>query len=156
MYNYLDIARQNVQMSLHRGGVEMSQTKYSRKLRNATWVAFLVPTVVALPMAYLLRGVAPGEHFWLVLAGGLFVVGTALWACVPWWRTMDDMQKQGHMISWYWGGLGGGLVAMIWLIAALGTKSPQGQGALTMFVGQAVGFFGFWAVWAWQRRGEKS
>lgn len=134
----------------------MSQTNYSRRLRNATWLAFLVPTAIAVPLGYLLRFVAPGEHFWLVLAGGLFVVGTTLWACVPWWRTMDDMQKQGHMISWYWGGMGAGLAMLVWLIAALGIPSPQVQGALALLVAQSVGFLGYWAMWMWRRRGDRS
>lgn len=134
----------------------MSQTSYSRKMRNATWLAFLVPIIVALPMAFLLRPIAPGEHFWLVLAGGVLVGCTALWASIPWWRTMDDMQRQGHMVSWYWGGLGGGMLALTWLIAALGMNSDQAKGAVLLFGMQALGYLGFWAVWMWRQRGEKS
>ncbi len=134
----------------------MSQSGYSRKMRRATWLAFLVPTAVALPMAQLLRGVAPGEHFWLVLAGGLAVVATALWASIPWWRRMDDMQKHGQMISWYWGGLGAGLAMLIWLIAALGLQSDQALGALALLMAQTVGFLVFWAVWMWRKRGAGS
>jgi hypothetical protein len=134
----------------------MSQPNYSRRLRNATWLAFIGGLALALPAGFLLLHVVPGERFWLVLIGGLLVGGATLWACIPWWRTMDDMQRHGHMISWYWGGMAGGLVVLAWLIAAVGMPSPQVQGALALFVGQAVGFLAFWAVWMWRQRGDKS
>ncbi|MES2698451.1 MAG: hypothetical protein V4647_02415 [Pseudomonadota bacterium] len=131
----------------------MAQTNYSRRLRKATLLAFLGPLAVALLAGSLLNHVVPGHQFWPVLIGGLLVLGATFWACLPWWRTMDDMQKQGHMISWYWGGMAGGLIVLAWLIAALGMPSAQVQGALALFVGQAVGFGIFWAVWMWRRRG---
>jgi hypothetical protein len=132
----------------------MSQTNYSRRLRKNTLLAFLLPIGLALPASYMLRYVMPGENFWVVMIGGLLILAATFWACLPWWRTMDDMQRHGHMISWYWGGVAGGLVALNWLIAALGIPSPQVQGALTLFIGQALGFFIFWAVWMWrQQRG---
>ena len=134
----------------------MAEGNYSRKLRNTTWLAFLVPVAVALPMIYLLRFVAPGEHLWLVLVGGLVFVGTAIWACIPWWRTMDDMRRQGHTVSWYWGSMGGGLAMFAWLIAALGPHSDQVMGAVMLLTGQFIGFRGFWTIWKWRQRGEKS
>jgi len=134
----------------------MSQTNYSRRLCKATWRAFLVPTAVAVPLGYSLRYVAPGDHFWLVMLGGLFVVGTALWASIPWWRTMDDMQRHGHLLSWLWGGSALGLFMLVWLIAALGMEAPQVQGALALMVAQTVGYLAFWAVWMWRQRGDKS
>ena len=132
----------------------MSQGKYSRRLRNTTLLAFLLPIALALPASYLLRFAVPGADFWPIMIGGLLVVGTTLWAGLPWWRTMDDMQKHGHMISWYWGGIAGGLVALLWLIAAIGLRSPQAQGAVALFAGQSVGFLVFWGIWMWrQQRG---
>lgn len=130
----------------------MSQTSYSRRLRKTMLLAFLLPIAIVLPASYLLY-VVPGDNFWVVLITGLLVIATTFWASVPWWRTMDDMQRQGHMISWYWGGMAGGLVVLVWLGAALGMPSPQVQGALALFVGQAVGFLIFWGVWMWRRRG---
>ena len=131
----------------------MSQSSYSRRLRKTTWLAFGAPLALALPASILLRQVIPGTHFWPVLIGGLLICGAAFWACVPWLRTMDDMQRHGHMISWYWGGMAGGVIALVWLIAALGIDSDQANGALVLFVGQALGFVLFWAVWMWRQRG---
>lgn len=134
----------------------MSQTSYSRRLRKTTLLAFLGPLALALPAGFMLRYVVPGEHFWPVLIVGLMIVAATFLACIPWWRTMDDMQRQGHMISWYWGGMAGGIIVLIGLIAALGVRSDQSQGAVALFMGQAVGFLIYWAVWMWRRRGEKS
>lgn len=131
----------------------MPKASYSRRLRWTTLLAFLALAAIALPLGYALRLVAPGEDFWPVLTAGLLIVGLTLWACVPWWRTMDGMQKHGHMISWYWGGMGGGLAVMAWLIAAIGLRREQVQGALALFMGQAAGFLMFWIVWSWRRRG---
>jgi hypothetical protein len=131
----------------------MATTSYARRVRKATWLAFIAPLALALPASYLLRFVAPGEQFWPVLIAGLAVVAATLWACVPWWRAMDDMQKHGQVLSWYWGGMAGGLVMLIWLIAAQGLRSDAAGGAVALFVGRAVGFGLFWAVWMWRRRG---
>jgi len=134
----------------------MTKTNYSRKLRRATWLAFLAPAILVLPAAFLLRGVGPGENFWLTLIVGLIVTGAGLWACLPWWRALDDMQKHGHMIAWYWGGIGGGMAMLMWLIAALGVNSEQVQGVMLVMIGNIVGFVVFWAVWMWRKRGADS
>lgn len=130
----------------------MSQTNYSRRLRRTVWLAFVLPFAVALPAAYMLRFVVPGEQFWPVLLVGLAVIGITMWAALPWWRTMDDMQRHSHMIAWYWGGMTGGLAMLIWLIAAHGMPAAQVQGGIAVLGGQAVGFLLFWAVWMWQRQ----
>ena len=72
------------------------QTGYSARLRRATWLAFGVPVLGGVGAGILVRSVAPGEHFWLVLAALLAVCALALWACLPWWSQMDDMQREGH------------------------------------------------------------
>lgn len=134
----------------------MSQTSYSARLRRATWLAFGMAPAAGIAAALLLRSVRPGEHFWQVFAGLLLVCALALWACVPWWNRLDDMQKQYHTVSWYWGGVGGGVVALMALIAASGTQSAQSLGGLSVLLGQCIAFLLFWAVWAWRRRGPTS
>ncbi|MCL6250401.1 hypothetical protein M3P36_04970 [Altererythrobacter sp. KTW20L] len=131
----------------------MSQANYSRRLRKTTLLAFLGPLALAIPSGFLLRQVVPGEQFWLVFLASLLVIGAAFWACVPWWRTMDDMQKHGHMVSWYWGGMAGGMLVLAWLVAALGLNSDQALGAVALIMGQTLGFLIFWAVWMLRQRG---
>ncbi len=134
----------------------MPQSNYSSRLRRATWLAFGVPIAIAAALSVLLRSVDPGEHFWLVLPALLAGCALALWACVPWWRQLDDMQKLGHMVSWYWGGLAGGIAMLMAVIAAYGLRSEWAAGALVALLGQLVGFLTFWAGWMWRRRGEGS
>ncbi|MEO7553730.1 MAG: hypothetical protein ABIT10_08020 [Alteraurantiacibacter sp.] len=136
----------------------MSSSNYSHKLRKVTWRSFLVPMIVAVPLAVIFNSAepGPGEHFWWVLAGILLVFAVSFAAAVPWWRTMDDMQKHGHMISWYWGGMAGGSAMFAWLVAGAGAQSDAVKGAVALLLAQVVGFLIFWAVWMWLRRGESS
>lgn len=133
----------------------MSQTQYSRRLRRVTWLSFLLPALIGVPLAVLYNSAqpGPGEHFWLVLGGMLFMFAVAFAAMVPWWRTMDDMQRHGHMISWYWGGMGGGVIMLAWLVARAGGHSDAAMGASALLAAQCVGFLIFWAGWAWRQRG---
>jgi hypothetical protein len=133
----------------------MNQTNYSSKLRRVTWLSFLLPLAVTVPLALLYKSTqpGPGEHFWLVLGGVLFLFAVTFAAALPWWRMMDDMQRQGHMISWYWGGLGGGTIMLGWLVAGAGGQSDAVKGAIALLAAQCVGFMVFWAVWMWRRRG---
>lgn len=131
----------------------MHRGNYSSRVRRATALAFILPIAASLPLGYLLRDVVPGEDFWLVLGIGLLAIVATFAACIPWRRAMDDMQRQGHMLAWYWGGMAGGLVMLIWLIAALGTQSPQAMGALALLMAEFVGFLLFWGGWMWRKRG---
>jgi len=132
------------------------QSSYRTRLRRATWLAFGIPLVAAAGASVLLRSIAPGDYFWPVLAMLWAVCALALWACVPWWKRLDDMQKQGHMLGWYWGGLGGGILALMWLVAAVGVRGELARGGLIVLMGQLVGFLLFWIVWARRRSGPSS
>src|SRR6476646_5407959 len=116
------------------------QTSYSARLRRATWLAFAGAPVAGIAGAVLLRTVRPGENFWLVFPPLVAGCGLAMWACVPWWNRLDDMRKHGHMVSWYWGGLAGGMVALMALIAGWGAQSGPALGGLAVFLGEAVAF----------------
>ena len=84
------------------------------------------------------------------------VCALAMWACVPWWNRLDDMQKHGHMVSWYWGGIAGGTVALMALIAATGTRSPLALGGLAVILGEAAAFLVCLAGWGLTRRRPKA
>jgi hypothetical protein len=121
-----------------------------------TGLAFAAAPVCGVAAAVVLRSVRPGEHFWVVFAGLVLICALAIWACVPWWNRLDDMQKQYHTVSWYWGGVGGGIVALMALIAASGAQSQASLGGLSVLLGQTVAFLVFWAVWAWRRHSPAS
>src|SRR6478735_8766921 len=110
-------------MFLHRGGRRMTQASYSTRLRRATWLAFGAAPFIGIAGGLFLRGVGPGEHFWLVFPLLLVGCGLALLACAPWWSRLDDMQRQEHLVSWYWGGTAGGLISLMALVASSGVRS---------------------------------
>jgi uncharacterized membrane protein YfcA len=134
----------------------MSQSSYRNRMRRATAIAFGVPTVIGAALGLLLRAVSPGEHFWLVFLALLAGCVLAFWACIPWWRRMDDMQKEGHLVSWYWGGIGGGIAVLMAIIAGYGLRSDQATGVLMVLTGQVAGFLLFWLFWARGRRGSQA
>jgi hypothetical protein len=134
----------------------MMQTGYGARLRRATWLAFGAAPLIGIGGALLLRSVGPGEHFWLVFPVLLAGCGLALLACVPWWHRLDDMQKQGHLVSWYWGGTGGGIVALMALVAGSGVRSDLASGGMIVLLGEAAAFLACWAFWAYGRRGPKT
>jgi hypothetical protein len=99
------------------------------------------------------RAGEPGEHFWLVYPALLAVCALAFAASVPWWRKIDDMQKTGQLVSWYWGGMAGGIAVVMALIAATGVRSELSMGALYTLLGQSAGFFLFLVGWRLRHRG---
>lgn len=106
----------------------------------------------ALGSQFLNVAVPPGE-FWPAFLVLLLLCALALGAMVPWWSKLDDVQKAGQLNAWYWGGLTGGLVVLMWLVAATGRGSDLSLGALTLLLGETVGFAIVWLAWRWRSRG---
>jgi hypothetical protein len=71
-----------------------------------------------------------------------------------WWRKTDDLQQQGQLISWYWGGTCGALAMLIYLAVFFGRHSDMSLGAIYLFVAQFAGFAGVWLVWRLRGRGQ--
>ena len=55
-----------------------------------------------------------------------------------------------------WGGVGGGIVVLMWLVAAVGVHGDKAQGGLLVMLGQGFGFLLFWVLWARGRRGPET
>ena len=123
-------------------------TSYSSRVRRAMWLAFASAPIIGIAGAILLRRIQPGEHAWLVFALLTFGCGLALLACVPWWKRLDDMQKHGHLVSWYWGGTAGGIVALMGLVAAKGIRSEMASGGMAVLLAGAVVFLIVLVVWS--------
>jgi hypothetical protein len=131
----------------------MTARSYRSKMRLSIWLAVAAAAGAGIVAGRVARIGQPGENFWLVYPALLAVMALAFAGTLPWWRKLDDMQKQGHLVSWYWGGLAGGLAAMLGLVAAYGVDSAISQGSLITVMGQAVGFLVAWAIWSARRRG---
>jgi hypothetical protein len=82
------------------------------------------------------------------------LIGVTLLACVPFWRRLDDMARQAHLSSWYWGASFGGGVALLSAVVLGGARSPLFQGAALVFFAQVAAYVVFWLAW-WARRRPK-
>jgi hypothetical protein len=71
-----------------------------------------------------------------------------------WWKKTDDLQQQGQLVSWYWGGSCGALALLIYVMTFFGRESDITRGALYMFGAQIVGFVLVWLVWLVRGRGQ--
>lgn len=92
----------------------------------------------------------------LVVLGCAVLVGTALLASVPWWRKLDDMARDAHLTSWYWGASFGGGVALMVTAAMGGVQGELFQGGVMVFGAQAVVYLVFWLGWWALRRPRAS
>lgn len=64
-----------------------------------------------------------GVHNPVIALPIVFVAITGLaFVCNLWWQNTDDIQKQGQMISWWWGGTFGAIAALMTLVVWIGWK----------------------------------
>ncbi|WP_143738106.1 hypothetical protein [Erythrobacter donghaensis] len=82
------------------------------------------------------------------------VCGLVMAAGWLWWRKTDDLQQQGQLISWYWGGNFGALVMLVYLAVFFGRHSDISLGAIYLFFAEFAGFFVVWLVWRLRGRGQ--
>ena len=134
----------------------MALQTYRSKMRIAVALAVAAAIAAGFVGGRVARVGEPGEHFWLVYPALLAVCALAFAATIPWWRKLDDMQKHWHLVSWYWGGMAGGLAVMMALVAATGVHSDLSKGSLYTVMGEAVAFLVFFAGWSLRHRGPEA
>lgn len=71
-----------------------------------------------------------------------------------WWKKTDDLQQQGQLVSWYWGGTCGALGMLIYLAVFFGRHSEMSLGASYLFFAQGAGFALVWLIWRLRGRGQ--
>ena len=81
----------------------------------------------------------------VVLSAALAGVGIA--ACIPWWRALDEMQREAQLTSWYWGGCFGCLLGVIGAGLIGGVRSTLLSGALLVAAAQILCFAVCWVVY---------
>lgn len=89
--------------------------------------------------------------FLLALLGG-----AALLAGLPWWRALDEMEREAQLTSWYWGGGFGSALGVMTAAVIGGPYSPLAQGALLMGGSQLTSFVLFWLAWRVKHRPSAS
>jgi hypothetical protein len=90
-------------------------------------------------------------------------MAAGIWACLRWWRGLDEAAQEAHKWAWWWGSTGGlaigGIGLLTVLIASLDRALVIAMPAQELIyvsalgtVGvQALGYTVAWAVW-WLRR----
>lgn len=102
-----------------------------------------------------LAGIDGGpKRFWATFPLFLIGFGAAFAFFLPYWNRLDDLQKQGQLVSWYWGGMGGAIVMLAWLLAMNLHRSEFGRGAGLMLLAQVIGFAVAWVIWGLRGRGR--
>ena len=130
------------------------------KRQKAIWaaggVALLAAVVVGLAGGMLIRSGPTQLPLGLVVLGCAVLVGAALLATVPWWRRLDDMARDAHLTSWYWGATFGGGVALMAAAAMGGVRGALFQGAIMVFGAQVLAYVVCWLAWWALRRPRAS
>lgn len=128
----------------------MTGMTYNSRMRLLLVIAFGGAAAIGLALGFAERWLGDGPYQWVMvpLAALMFVLVFVLgWL---WWKPLDDVQKQAHMASWYWGAMAGAVAFILWLVAQNLHHSDYGRGAGTMFLIQGGGFALCYAYW-WLR-----
>jgi hypothetical protein len=78
-------------------------------------------------------------------------------ASLPYWRRLDEMARQAHLVAWFWGGsLGGGFALLCSLALVVRGEIDRSlmRGAALTLAAQVVGSVIVWACWWARRRGR--
>ena len=67
--------------------------------------------------------------------------------CWLWWQKTDDLQRQGQLISWWWGGSFGAVAGLIVIVGLTGRHSDISLGATYLFFAQFAGMAVVWVAW---------
>jgi len=105
-------------------------------LAAATAIVLLVGRARQLPLPVVIVG--------LVLAGVLLLA-----AGMPWWRRIDEMEREEHTLAWYEGSVPGAAIALLCLLgvtAHSGAHRELGLGAAICFSAQGLLYLVFWAI----------
>ena len=130
----------------------MAVNQRQKKIWVAMGAALAASIVVGLVSAVLIQTGSGHVPTGVILSLLVVLIGGALLACIPWWRRLDDMARDAHMIAWYRGGSFGGGVALLAVATLGGVKSAFFQGGAVVFLAQVAAYVVFWLGWWALRR----
>jgi len=81
------------------------------------------------------------------------VLAGAFLAMLPRWHRLDHMERDGRLLSWYWGGGFGGGLALLLALALGGARSPLFTGAALVWLLQCAGYAAWRLGWWLRHRG---
>jgi len=117
-------------------------------------MAFAAAAAAGIVIGATVPAAGAGDNAALLFLLLLGVCGLVMAAGWLWWKRTDDLQQQGQLISWYWGGNFGALAMLVYLAVFFGRHSDISLGAIYLFFAQFVGFAGVWLVWRLRGRGQ--
>jgi hypothetical protein len=128
------------------------------RYENRIWRALAIQGVgalVAIAMILALGARAPQLPLVVVL-GGLTLAGVLVLAAgQPWWRRIDEMEREMHAMAWYEGSVPGAALALLWMLgltAHSGAHRELAFGGALCFMVQGAFYLVFWAIRAANRR----
>ena len=129
--------------------------------RALAGIALLYMVMIAVVLS--LRGF--GLHLGLAarLAIALPVGLAAAWFVLQYWRALDEVAREAHKWSWYWGGSAGmGLAFALLMVKGIGLASYfpadaspyklMTYGGIVVVIGQLLGANVAWVAWWLSRR----
>lgn len=128
----------------------MSRMTYRTRMRWLFALAIVGTTLVGLAVGFGAQQFGNSGERWHLFALAVLSFIAVFGLGWLWWRPLDDHQKQGHMSSWYWGGMAGGVVFLLWLVVIGARQSDYAWGAANMLFAQAAGFLLYYTYW-WLR-----
>jgi FtsH-binding integral membrane protein len=121
---------------------------YQKRIWRA--LAVQLAGAVAAVAAILLLGAHARQMPLALVIGGLILAGVVVLAAgQPWWRRIDEMEREEHALAWYEGSLPGALFALLCLLGVMahsGAHRELGVGAAICFAAQALFYFIFWGI----------
>jgi hypothetical protein len=129
------------------------------RYENRIWKALAIQgagALVAIAMILVLIRRAPQLPLAVVL-GGLSLAGVLVLAAgQPWWRRIDEMEREMQALAWYEGSVPGAALALLWMLglfAHSGAHRELAFGGALCFMAQGLAYLVFWAIRA-ARRGS--
>lgn len=123
---------------------------YSEKQSRRTVVMAAVTLALAATAVIAkaaLRAFDIDDEGWVALGFVLLAFSAVFVLGVQFWRGLDDMQRQGHAVSWYWGSVGGLAVTACLIVVTGKSHSEFTLGVATLMVmqlGCSLILYGFW------------
>ena len=110
---------------------------YSEKMSHRT----VILVGVTLALAFIACIVKAAIREWGVNDGGWLAFGFVLFAYsaffllgTHFWRSLDDMQRQGQAVSWFWGSMVGLAVVACWIFGTGQSQSEFTKGVGTLVI----------------------
>ena len=131
----------------------MASNSHDSRVRKLGVLGFGAALAAGLILGLYLPANEATTPTWIVYPALLALMAGVILAGLPWWRALDDVQKQGQTHSWYWGSMLAGVAVLMWMVATTGRHSDMSLGAAYLFIAQGLGFALVWLVWRLRGRG---